>query len=559
MRVLIADDNVDLAEALATVLRSRGVEPTVVANGDVALQLARHDQFDAAVVDLLLPGTSGVEVLERLREAKAGPVLVAMTGYDRAQDRARLNDLGIGAPLRKPFPIPILLARLGLSDGVAKLPRNSRIALVVGEEGGPASRPGGCTVDRFADPEMLREAVAEHPYDAAVVLTTGHDTAELIEDLKALDRDLAVITDTSRDILSCAIERTRERRETTRGHHLLQAMFEQCLDPTLLITGEPPLVELANRELLALVGLQADQIRGAPLHQLDDPESDEPGLVHGVAEVLAGSDEVRRRVSVRVRGGTSQEMRARFVRLADDQPAVAVTLDPYDDRAAHEQALQTLGATAAGVAHEMRNALAGIGSSLGVLRNRISAESREGQVLSRVADRVDRAAEVMTDLLAYARPSTPRLKVVPLRMVLEAAADQVRAQAPEGVTIIVEQDDRTLRVRMDPVGIQLALLNLGLNAVQAITETGTVIFGGRLDGDCVVLRVSDDGPGVPAAMAEKIFEPFFTTRARGSGLGLANVRKVVEAHGGRVELTPRQPGAHFVLRLPLRPRSEERS
>lgn len=560
MRILIADDNIDLAEALATVLRSRGASPVVATDGDVALQMASGETFDAAVVDLLLPGTSGVDVLSQLHDGGGAPLLLAMTGYDRAHDREKLRLLGIAAPLRKPFSIPTFLERLGLSNGEAQLPSRARIALLLPEGGASPLRLAGCTVDRFEDADLLREAIADHPYDAAVVLGNPGGAAELTEDLKALDRDLAVVSDGRLALLAGAIERTRERRDSTRSHALLEAMFQHCSEPTLLISGDPPAIERANQELLALVGLKSAELRGTPLHTLEDPDSDAPGLVGGVAEVLAGAPEVRRRVCVRLRGGDIREMQARFIRIADDHPAVAVTLDPYDDRAGHEQALRTLGATAAGVAHEMRNALAGIGSSLGILRSRVEAESREGEVLDLIVERVDRAAEVMTDLLAYARPTNPRLKVAPLRMVLEGAADQVRAQAPEGVTVAVDQDDPTLRVRMDPVAIQLALVNLGLNAVQALGTSGNVVLGGWLDGGHVVIRVSDDGPGVPAEAAKKIFEPFFTTRARGSGLGLANVRKVVEAHGGRVELTRREPGAHFVIRLPVRPHVlEERS
>ncbi len=559
MRVLIADDNLDLADALASVLRSRGADPVVTGDGAAALQVAADNgPFDAAVVDLLLPGAGGVDVLAQLSERGGPGVLLAMTGYERAHDRERLRDLGIGAPLRKPFAVPELLQRLGLGDTPgATVPLRARVALLIRKA---AADPAGlvCGLDRFTDPDVLREAVAEHPYDAALVLSEpSPDRAELVEDLKALDRDLGVLTTPEPSLVAGAIERTRERREASREAALLGAMFEACADPLLVVAGDPPTIERVNRELVALVGLRPDELRGQPLALLDDPATDDQGLVAAWREVQAGSGELAAETRLRIHGGALRPVRARFVRLLEQGSAVAVTLEGAEDRRGHEEALRVLGATAAGVAHEMRNALAGIGSSLEILGSRFDDDSQEADLLHRVSQRVDRAAEVMSDLLAYARPTVPRLKVVPLRMVLGAAADQVRSAAPEGVEVDVELDDPTLKVWLDPVGIQGALVNLGNNAVQAVGERGSVRFCGRLDGESVELRVIDDGPGIPPEMASKVFEPFFTTRARGSGLGLANVRKVVEAHGGRVEVLDRRPGAHFALTLPARPQEIE--
>ena len=111
-----------------------------------------------------------------------------------------------------------------------------------------------------------------------------------------------------------------------------------------------------------------------------------------------------------------------------------------------------------------------------------------------------------------------------------------------------------LRILVDPVRLQMALINLGNNAVQAMGDgPGTLTLSCAREGESVVLCVDDDGPGVPVPVRARIFDPFFTTRARGSGLGLANVRKLVEAHGGTIALLDRQPGAHFEIRLPRRP------
>lgn len=551
LRVLIVDDNIDLAQAIALALETRGARATVIGDGASALDVISRVGFDVALVDLLLPGVGGGEVLVAMRANHPERRLFAMTGYDRSQERLRMMEAKVEAVLRKPFDIPQLLRRLGL-DAEAQAPRvaRCRVAMLAPADHVPPNPPG-CNVDRFTDPDTFREAIADHAYDAALVLQGG---VELVEDVKALDRDLAVLTECQPALVAGGVERTRERREASRDLMVLQALFDRSATPMLVAAGDPPEIVRWNRELVALLGHRSEELRGAPVSILDDPDRASRPLSALVHDALAGEAEVNRRVPVRARGGSVRLVDARAIRVEEEDVAVAVSLFPHRSGPGHEEALRLVGATAAGVAHEMRNTLAGISSSLSIVRGRVPEGSTERQVLGRVEERIARAAEVMSDLLAYARPTTPRLKVVPLRMVLEAAAEQVR-QGAVGTAIDVQVDvqDPTLRVKLDPVAIQMTLINLGLNAVQALGERGCVRIAGGREGDRVVLRVDDDGPGIPPEMRERVFEPFFTTRARGSGLGLANVRKVVEAHQGTVELLDGSPGAHFVLRLPPRP------
>ncbi len=552
LRVLIVDDNVDLALALASALESRGAQPTVVGDGDAALRVIARHRFDVALVDLLLPGVSGTDILLELRDGGAAERLFAMTGYDRAHDRSRLLAAGVEGVLRKPFEISELLRRLDLvGDVLAPRIGRCRVALFASPEHVVPTVPG-CRLDRFSDADDLREAIADHAYDASVIIDGG---ADLVEDLKALDRDLAVLPECIPSLVAGAVERTRERRAASRDLMVLQELFDRSETAMLVVAGDPPEIVRWNRELVALLGHRSEELRGSPVSILDDPDRTSHPLSSLVHDALAGEVEVSARVPVRARGGSVRLVDARAIRVEEEDVAVAVSLTGHRPGPGHEQALRLVGATAAGVAHEMRNTLAGISNSLSIVRGRVDPETTEGQVLLRVEERIARAAEVMSDLLAYARPTTPRLKTVPLRMVLEAAAEQVRAgmASESGVDVSVEVPDPTLRARLDPVAIQLTLINLGLNAVQALGESGSVRLSGRREGDRIVLRVDDDGPGVPPEIRERVFEPFFTTRARGSGLGLANVRKVVEAHGGTVELLDRAPGAHFVLRLPPRP------
>jgi len=552
VRILIADDNTDLAESIATVLRARGASPTVVPDGEAAVWEAGNKHFDAALVDIMLPGMSGDEVLREFAAQGHPALLLAMTGFDAG---GRIEQ-AIGLPgvpiLRKPFEISALLDALGLAGAQPQgvMPPRCRIAVLLDPGARLPHKPKECVVDRFAEVDTLREAVAEYPYDAVVLLAEDENPLELREDLKLLDRDLAVLFGCSPSLLTGAVERTRERRQGKQELAILEEAFAVCRVPMLVVGGDPLLLVRWNQQLSEQLGYDDDDLEGAGLELLEgDPDG--ASLEELAAEIHAGRPLAERRIAVRLRGGGVRLFDVRAVPVEALDHAVCFDFDPVDQRARHAEALQILGATAAGVAHEMRNTLAGVGSTLSVLRGRLAGASDEHEVVERVIGRLNRAGEVLADLLDYARPTTPRLKAVPARMVLSGAADQIREQAPGSIRVETDLQDPTLRILVDPVGIQGAMVNLGMNAVQA--DATRVTLTCRIHGDWVELLVRDDGPGIPDGVRDRIFQPFFTTRPRGSGLGLANVKKLVEAHGGRVELLDRGPGAHFLVRLPPRP------
>ena len=552
MRVLIADDNADLAASLASLLQNRGANTVVVGDGAAALKAAALERFDAAVIDLKMPNRSGVEVLEQLQRLGQADRLVAVTGYERPRQLDELAKLQSVPVLQKPFDPAVLLNLLGLQDAPTDVPDRARLAVLTDAGHNLRDLRSLALFDRFEEEDMIREAVAEHPYDAALIVSERIDRDELSADLHTLDQDLAVVFSVRPALIAEAVERTRERRVRAERAALLDVVFQRTPAPLLVVAGEPPGVALWNRGLRELLGHRDEELEGASLDLLEAP-----GRLRAlralVAEARLTGRSTRKTLPVRRRGGGLQEHSVLATPTDCYDQAVSLlfgTAGPDDPQA---EALRMLGATAAGVAHEMRNTLAGVGSSLEVLQHRIPSGSDAASVLTRIRERTARASEVMSDLLAFARPLHLRLKTIPARMVLMSAADRIRERAPSGINVDVHIPDPTLRIRVDPVSTQMALVDLGNNAVNALPGHGTVTLSCRRETEFVELRVSDDGPGVPAAIASQIFDPFFTTRAQGSGLGLANVRKVVEAHGGNVELEDRSPGAHFLIRLPPRP------
>ncbi len=553
MRVLIADDNLDLARSLATVLQTRGATTVVVPDGSQALEAANNQRFDAAVVDLKMPNRSGLEVLQAMRAAGQPQCLIAVTGYDSAERIRAVERLGQVPVLRKPFDPQELLNILGLHGGEQpELPRRARLA-VLGDGSAELGPLPGVLMDRFADADMIREAVADHQYDAAILLLDDNDEAEEISaDLRTLDQDLAVIRSARPGLVADAVERSRCRREAADRLEMLQSLMRNAPAPLLVLGGDPCMITDWSANLETLLGHRGAELHDSGLDRIEDPAHPRQ-IAKLVEQVRLGGQPVSEDLRIRCRGGAIRQFAVLATPADSGEQAVMLSFGAVGPLDPHTEALRMLGATAAGVAHEMRNTLAGVGNSLTVLQHRIPKDSAAAEVLLRIRERTARAQEVMSDLLAFARPVNMRFKTVPARMVLLSAADRVREGAPSGIQVHVRVPDPTLRIQVDPVALQMALVDLGNNAVQALPGNGNIELSCVRETDGVQLRVTDDGPGIPDSLRQEIFDPFFTTRARGSGLGLANVRKVVEAHGGTVRLEDSPRGARFLIGLPPRP------
>jgi len=218
--------------------------------------------------------------------------------------------------------------------------------------------------------------------------------------------------------------------------------------------------------------------------------------------------------------------------------------------------LATIARLVAGAAHEVNNALQVIGGSAELLQNRTDLPEAVQKTLSRIRDQAARAASAMTGVVppsGCARDSGTYLvdmcdvatRAVELRRYSIGRADlKVELDLPTEPQLVTGQRLHLLQ----------AALNMIQNAEQALTprRAGVIRVEVADDGDHVVLRVSDDGPGVPPGEAESIFLPFFTSRPRpeSTGLGLPVAREIAAAHRGTLELEPVATGASFRLRVP---------
>lgn len=175
-----------------------------------------------------------------------------------------------------------------------------------------------------------------------------------------------------------------------------------------------------------------------------------------------------------------------------------------------------------------------------------------------IGEESDRLNRIVGDLLDFARPQPLAMQLESVGRFIEDALDAVRTDDSlhAGVTLSCELEDDLPPVPMDRHVLRQALSNVLLNAAQAMPQGGQVRVRARRDPEApdrfLSLEISDQGMGIPRELLQRVFEPFFTTKARGTGLGLAVVRRIVEDHQGEVQVRSEAgQGTTFVLRLPL--------
>jgi signal transduction histidine kinase len=217
-----------------------------------------------------------------------------------------------------------------------------------------------------------------------------------------------------------------------------------------------------------------------------------------------------------------------------------------------KERLAAVGELAGGVAHEIRNPLAGIGGALNVLSRELPADDENQELMEEMQRQVRRMEHLVADLLAYARPGKMDPEWTQIHMILKQAAGTVQQlSAIPDADLVLDLDPQVRDVFADARELEHAFENLILNAFQAVSTGGKVQVRTRQLRDRVRVSIQDDGCGMEQDVQERIFEPFFTTKARGTGLGLSLVRRAVENQEGTISLhsTP-SLGTTFEVVLP---------
>lgn len=326
--------------------------------------------------------------------------------------------------------------------------------------------------------------------------------------------------------------------------------------------------------------------------QLEGVQAPPPAPTSQDEAILRGLDTVKADLvlPLRSQGGVVGLLCLRDERLADafasdeiaalmevaDQLAITIENSRLFGLLRERDRLAALGEMSAGLAHEIRNPLAAIkGAAQELDPRRIGGD--DGELMQIIVDEVNRLNSVVSEFLDYARPFRGTFVALSVNDAVKKTAQLMAHDLKSNgsnVELGVELGDDLPDVNGDAERLQQVLINLILNAADAMKRSGRITISTRKSADMtdaalwtlkepkqfVEVRVRDEGPGIPSTILDQIFIPFFTTKARGTGLGLALCQRIVQHHGGSLEVRSVEgTGATFVIRLPALPQKKRES
>lgn len=220
--------------------------------------------------------------------------------------------------------------------------------------------------------------------------------------------------------------------------------------------------------------------------------------------------------------------------------------------------LSAIGQLSASLAHEIRNPLASIDGATNLIESDQTPQEMRKASLAIIRKEVQRLNRLLTNLLDFARPRKPEFQAVPPERLIDATIALVGHSAQQkGITLRKDIPASAPAFECDPEQIKQVILNLTINAVQAMNGPGEIVLAARRSNGSVVISVSDQGPGISDDDMDKIFNPFYTTKEAGTGLGLSVVYQIVNQHGGAVTARRKPEGGMiFHLTIPLTQRRQ---
>ncbi len=225
-------------------------------------------------------------------------------------------------------------------------------------------------------------------------------------------------------------------------------------------------------------------------------------------------------------------------------------------RIRESERLAHIGKLTTSLAHEIRNPLSSIKMNIQILLKNIEFDGNDKRRMEIMTNEITRLERILGEMLDFAKPLTLDLKPVSINRVIDSCLEIVDVRIKEkNIDIIRRYSKEIPFLLLDKDKIEQAIINVLLNSIEVLDNDGRIGVSTRqvMDGNNFVkVEISDNGPGIREEDLPFVFNPFFNSKKKGTGLGLFNVKKIIEAHGGTVSLTPRKPhGIHFLFSIPL--------
>jgi two-component system sensor histidine kinase HydH len=215
--------------------------------------------------------------------------------------------------------------------------------------------------------------------------------------------------------------------------------------------------------------------------------------------------------------------------------------------------LSALGELSAGMAHEIRNPLGSIKGAVEILKDDYSPDEAKYEFIQILLKETDRLNQIVQEFLGFARPKQPEFQHTDLNEAIESVITLTAQEAKKSGIRTVKQLDAAIGKRSFDAGLlKQALLNLVLNAIQAMPDGGVLTVASELRSNIVEVKIGDTGSGISEENRKKLFSPFFTTKKNGTGLGLAITYRIIENHRGKIDIKSEPgKGTTFTVKIPV--------
>jgi PAS domain S-box-containing protein len=506
--VLLVDDERNIRWTMSELLKREGYDAVTAADVESALAIVEGGRLDAAVVDIVLPGRSGIELLKHLSGREPYIPVIMITGEPNISQIPELVRAGAYDFISKPVQIDLLLR--AVSNAVEK--------------------------KRLVD-EKLRLESEVRRHAEQLEATVAERTRELAEAHDFLN----TVLDSSTEYAIIAVDTEGRFTLFNRGAEL---MFGYTADEALQRTARERLLgrNYGPDERPLLECGRASEESGR--HQV------ELNLERATGEAFAAS-----LTMTPIRAGGGQLLG--YLGVIKDLTAERRNqeeLRQMQERLAHNEKIAALGRMAAQVAHEVKNPLAGLRLYSLHLKTKLTGKIADSEMtlIDKIIAVVNHLSDTAEQILNFARPITLAPRRAGVNGLITDVVELLEPQLGSNkIELRLNLAQPEIYASFDESAMRSTLINLMLNSIQAMPAGGTLTVTPCRNGGGLQIEVADTGSGMTDEQVKSMFEPFYTTKSQGLGLGMSYARKVVELHGGAIEVESRVgKGTNIKITMP---------
>ncbi len=354
-------------------------------------------------------------------------------------------------------------------------------------------------------------------------------------------------------------KRTKELMESESKYRLL---IEEINDGYFVIQNER--IVFANQAFCEMHGYSFEEVIGKPYVEFIAPQSIR--TVKRIYQNVAAGEPTQDIFTYFRRHKNSiplpTENKIKVIRYQGEYAVAGICRDiteriEAEKRIRESERLAHIGKLTTSLAHEIRNPLSSVKMNSQIILKNIKFEGNDKRRMEIIVNEISRLERILDEMLDFAKPIKLNLQPISIHQVIDSCLEILDTKIWEkAIKVKRVYEEGIPEILADQEKMEQAVINILLNAIEALPEGGSIEVSTtllKIERRMIKVEISDDGPGINAEDLPYIFDPFFSNKTKGTGLGLSNVKKIIEAHGGKVGVTLRKPhGTQIILTIPSR-------